>query len=68
MMPGSRKGKSAVTIPCFDSQTNPEERQLEYLDRREKLRRALMDRRAKSKDTKESGPESPTQENLNDAS
>ena len=52
-----------------NSITNPEERHQEYLERRERLRRALMNRRVKStKDTNESGPESPTQENLNDAS
>ena len=69
-MPGSRKAKACELVPCFSSVTNPEERQLEYLERREKLRRALMNRRVKSnKDTNESGPElSPTQKNLNDAS
>ena len=69
-MPGSRKGKAAMVVPCFSSETNPEERQLEYLERKERLRRALMNRRAKStKDTNESGPElSATQENINDAS
>ena len=68
-MPGSRKAKTSEAVPCFSSVTNLEERQREYLERRERLRRVLMNRRAKStKDTNESGPESPTQENLNDAS
>ena len=59
-MPGSRKAKTCEVVPCFSSVTNPEERQQEYLERRERLRRALMNRRAKStKDTNESGHESP---------
>ena len=69
-MPGSRKGKSASVIPCFSSVTNPEERQLEYEQRRDRLRKIQMNRRAKStsKYTNESGAESATQDNLNDAS
>ena len=69
-MPGSKKSKACEIVPCFSSVTNPEERQLEYLERREKLRRALINRRLKStKETNESGPDlSATQQNLNDAS
>ena len=67
-MPGSRKSKSALG-GWLPSQTNPEERQLEYLERRERLKRVLMNRPAKStKDTNESGPEFATQDNINDAS
>ena len=68
-MPGGKYG-GWVENPLY-SEKDPEERQAEYLERRDKLRRVLMNRRAKSstKDTNESGPEvSATQENLNDAS
>ena len=70
-MPGKiKKAKACEAVLCFDSVTNPEERKLEYLERRDRLRRVLMNRRDKStKETNESGPEvSATQENLNDAS
>ena len=64
-MPEPRKSKKD-----FASQyPHPEERNLEYDERRDRLRRILVNRRAKStKDTNESGPESATQDNLNDAS
>ena len=69
-MPGSRKSKTVENLGiATESVTNPDERQVEYLERRERLRRVLINRRAKStKDTIESGPESASQENLIDAS
>ena len=66
-MPGSRKFKGAENLNIVtNSVTNPEGRLLEYLERREKLRKTLKNRPAKfTKD--ESEPElSLTQENLND--
>ena len=64
-MPGGKYG-GWVGNPLY-SEKDPEERQAEYLERRDRLRRVLMNRRAKK--TNESGPEvSATQENLNDAS
>ena len=69
-MPGGKYG-GWVENPLY-SEKDPEERQAEYLERRDRLRRVLMNRRAtstKAKETNESGPEvSPNQENLNDAS
>ena len=63
-MPGGKK--SGWVGGVTNSVTNPEERQLEYLERRERLRKTLKNRPAKfTKD--ESEPElSLTQENLND--
>ena len=65
-MPGSRKFKGAENLDIVtNSVTNPEERQLEYLERREKLLRKTLKNRPATKDKSE--PElSPTQENLND--
>ena len=67
-MPGGKYG-GWVENPLY-SEKDPEERQAEYLERRDRLRRVLMNRRAtSSKETNESGPEvSATQENRNDAS
>ena len=68
-MPGGKHGGRVRNPLC--SETNPEERQAEYLERRDRLRRVLENRRAKAKSTKdttESGPESATQDNINDAS
>ena len=57
------------------TQTNPEERRLEYEERKDRLRRVLMNRRAKAtKDGIESAPrdddtiESAPQDDLNDMS
>ena len=64
-MPGSRKSKTAVEFHSSNSQTNPEERYFEYEERRDRLKRVLMNRRAKStNDTKKSAP----QDNPNDTS
>ena len=62
-MPGGKK--SGWVGGVTNSVTNPEERQLEYLERREKLLRKTLKNRPATKDKSE--PElSPTQENLND--
>ena len=64
-MPGGKK-RFVEVPPSPESVTNPEERYLEYLERSDRLRRVLMNRRAKTtKDTNESGPESATQDASN---
>ena len=67
-MPGGKHGGWVSNPLC--SEKDPEERQAEYQERRDRLRRVLMNRRSKTtaKDTNESGPESATQDNINDAS
>ena len=67
--------RGPITIPISNTETNPEASRLEYEERRDRLRRVLMNRRAKAtNDTIESAPrdddtiESAPQDDLNDRS